>query len=302
MISGSTTVLPLTEAAAERYMAAGGNIHLSVSGTGTGEGIKSLVDGNIDLAGASRDLLPAERIRAERLGVKLLRHSVALDALAVVVNPANPLDEITLDDLERVYVGEVKNWRELGSFDRPVIAINRDSSSGTFEMWLSLVLKGKRYRHDAQVQPSGGGVTYAVGGNKNAVGYVGIGFVNPRVKVLKVDGYAPTGENVLNGDYPLTRELYFFTRDPVPPEAGLFLDFIRSPVGREIIQNAGFLPIPVEPFRRAPETIGAPNLGEEGKAPRPSADDNGSADGPDPDEGEEAPPPQPGADLKDQSG
>jgi phosphate transport system substrate-binding protein len=242
MISGSTTVLPLAEAAAEAFMGARHDIQLSVSGTGTGEGIKSLVDGNVDIAGASRDLLPAEISRARKEGVHLLRHTVALDSLAVVVHPDNPISGLTLAQLEGIYVGLYRNWSELGSFDRPIIAINRDSSSGTFETWLELVLKGRRYRRDAQVQPSGGGVTYAVGGNRNAIGYVGIGFVNPRVKVLAIDGQLPSLDNVVTGAYPLSRELYMFTRDPAPEPALLFLDFLKSDQGRAIVAKTGFLP------------------------------------------------------------
>jgi phosphate transport system substrate-binding protein len=244
MISGSTTVLPLAEAEAEAFMGTHKGIQLSVSGTGTGEGVKSLVDGNVDIAGASRDLLPAEISRARKTGVRLRRHTVALDSLAVVVHPDNPLEGLTLDELEGIYVGQYRNWGELGGFDRPIIAINRDSSSGTFEMWLKLVLKGRRYRRDAQVQPSGGGVTYAVGGNRNAIGYVGIGFVSPKVKVLTIDGIAPTLENVENGSYPLSRELYMFTRDPVPREASQFLEFMDGEDGRSIIAKSGFLPPP----------------------------------------------------------
>jgi phosphate transport system substrate-binding protein len=141
-------------------------------------------------------------------------------------------------------VGEVKNWNELGGLDRPIIAINRDSSSGTFELWLKLVLRGKRYRRDAQVQPSGGGVTYAVGGNRNAIGYVGLGFVNSKVKVLKIDGIAPTLPNVKDGLYPLARELYMFTHDPAPESATLFLQYLDSPEGQSIIIKSGFLPPP----------------------------------------------------------
>jgi phosphate transport system substrate-binding protein len=244
MISGSTTVLPLAEAAAEAFMATRDDIRLSVSGTGTGEGIKSLVDGNVDIAGASRDLLPTERSRAQRLGVPLLRHTIALDSLAVIVHPSNTLEGLSLDELEGVYVGRYRNWSELGGPDRPIIAINRDSSSGTFETWLELVLRGRRYRRDAQVQPSGGGVTYAVGGNRNAIGYVGLGFVSPKVKVLAVDGVRPSMGGPAAGAYPLSRELYMFTRDPAPPAAALFLAFLQGPEGRPIVLATGFLPPP----------------------------------------------------------
>jgi phosphate transport system substrate-binding protein len=242
MISGSTTVLPIAEAAAEVFMKSSSGVQLSVSGTGTGEGIKSLTDGNVDIAGASRDLLPVEAARAKRLGVELQRRSVALDSLAVVVHPENPLAGLTMDQLEGIYVGRYKSWSELGGLDRPIIAINRDSSSGTFEMWLEKVLKGQRYRPDAQVQPSGGGVTYAVGGNRNAIGYVGTGFLSDRVKVLEIDGVAPTPENVQSGLYPLSRELYMFTRAPAPEPARRFLEFLGSPEGVAVVVRSGFLP------------------------------------------------------------
>jgi phosphate transport system substrate-binding protein len=215
---------------------------MSVSGTGTGEGIKSLVDGVIDVAGASRDILPAEsRLAAER-GVRLVRHLAARDLLAVIVNPENPVTGLTLGQLEGIWLGAYRNWRELGGDDRAIVAVNRDSSSGTFELWLELVLKGARFRRDAQVQPSSGGVAYAVGGNRSAIGYVGLGFLNRRVKALSVNGVEPAIANAADGSYPLSRELYFFTRDPVPPAARMFLDRLQSPEGRELLLRDGFLP------------------------------------------------------------
>ncbi|MDR2349622.1 MAG: phosphate ABC transporter substrate-binding protein [Deltaproteobacteria bacterium] len=244
MISGSTTVLPVALTAAEAYRKLRPEIQISVSGTGTGEGIKSLVDGNIDIAGASRDLLPAERNRASDKKETLERHTVALDSLAVIVHPENPVDDLSLAELEGIYDGTYDNWSELGGEDRPIIAINRDSSSGTFEMWLALVLRMKRYRRDAQVQPSSGGVAYAVGGNRNAIGYVGLGFLTGGVKVLTVGGVGPELENVSRGTYPLSRELYVFTREPASGAVRDFLAFLDGEEGRKIIEKEGFLPPP----------------------------------------------------------
>jgi phosphate transport system substrate-binding protein len=242
MISGSTTILPLAMAAAEEYQKLYPHIQISVSGTGTGEGLKSLVDGNIDIAGASRDILPTEQKRADREGVKLLRHTIALDSLAVIVHPDNPITDLSIEDLHNIYIGVHRNWKELGGFDRPIIAINRDSSSGTFEMWLELVLFGEHYRKDAQVQPSSGGVAYAVGGNKNAIGYVGLGFLTSKVKVLTINGVGPELPNVASGAYRLSRELYMFTGDPAPETSMHFILFMESPEGRRIIESEGFLP------------------------------------------------------------
>lgn len=244
VVSGSTTTLPITQAAAEGYLATRPDLRLSVSGTGTGEGLKSLIDGLVDVAGASRDILPAEAKRALDKGVRLQRHALARDSLAVVTHPDNPISDLSLDDLYRIYVGEIRNWKELGGEDRPIVAINRDSSSGTFEMWLTLVLRGARYRRDAQTQPSGGGVAYAVGGNRNAIGYVGLGFLNERVKALKIGGIGPDLQNVASGAYPLSRELYLFTQDPHSGIAQDFLNYLQGPAGREIISREGFLPPP----------------------------------------------------------
>jgi phosphate transport system substrate-binding protein len=242
IISGSTTILPMAMAAAEEYQKIHPQIQISVSGTGTGEGLKSLVDGVIDIAGASRDILPTERSRAIRENVTLRRHTVALDSLAVITHPDNPIKDLSIEELHDIYVGVYKNWKELGGHDRPIIAINRDSSSGTFEMWLELVLLGERYRKDAQTQPSSGGVAYAVGGNKNAIGYVGLGFLTSKVKVLTVNGVGPELPNVASGAYPLSRELYMFTEDPTPERAGNFIEFMGSEAGRKIIESEGFLP------------------------------------------------------------
>jgi phosphate transport system substrate-binding protein len=252
MVSGSTTLLPVAMGVAEVFLHAHPDSRMSVSGTGTGEGIKSLIDGTIDIAGASRDILPAELRLAEARGERLVRHLAARDLLAVIVHPTNPVDSLSLDQLTGIYLGRYRNWEELGGQDRAIVAVNRDSSSGTFEMWLEVVLKGERFRRDAQVQPSGGGVAYAVGGNRSAVGYVGLGFLNHRVKAVSVEGVEPALDHASDGRYPLSRELYFFTRDPVPVEARRFLDYLATDEGRAVIRKEGFLPPEAPDERRIP--------------------------------------------------
>jgi phosphate transport system substrate-binding protein len=252
MVSGSTTLLPVAMGVAEVFLKAHPDSRMSVSGTGTGEGIKSLVDGTIDVAGASRDILPAELRTVKSRGVRLARHLAANDLLAVIVHPANPVSSLTLEQLEGIYLGRYRNWKELGGEDRAIVAVNRDSSSGTFEMWLEVVLKGERFRRDAQVQPSGGGVAYAVGGNRSAVGYVGLGFLNHRVKAVNVNGVAPELEHASDGRYPLSRELYFFTKDPVPAEPRRFLDYLSTEEGKAVIRKEGFMPPPAPDERRVP--------------------------------------------------
>ncbi|MDR3153076.1 MAG: phosphate ABC transporter substrate-binding protein [Deltaproteobacteria bacterium] len=252
MVSGSTTLLPVAMGVAEVFLKAYPNSRMSVSGTGTGEGLKSLIDGTIDIAGASRDILPEELALAEGRGEKLARHLAAMDLLAVIVHPSNPVSDLSLEQLEGIYLGRYRNWKELGGEDRAIVAINRDSSSGTFEMWLELVLKGKHFRRDAQVQPSSGGVSYAVGGNRSAVGYVGLGFLNSRVKAVKVQGVAPELSRAKDGSYPLSRELYFFTRYPVPPEPEKFLGYLSTEEGKDVLRKEGFLPPEAPDMRLVP--------------------------------------------------
>jgi phosphate transport system substrate-binding protein len=241
-VSGSSTLLPVTETAAEEYLKKRPDLLLTVSGTGTGEGIRSLIDGNIDIADASREVKGEEYDRARKGGVELIRHDIALDCLAVIVHPSNPLTDISLSDLKAIYVGDVVNWKQVGGPDMVIVPINRDSSSGTFEMWIEEVLNGARHRPDAQVQSSSGGVAYAVSGNRYAIGYVSLGFLSDGVKALSVGGVKPSHETAADGRYPIVRELYMYVRGDHGPEADKFLDFIYSPEGRQIITDTGFLP------------------------------------------------------------
>ncbi|MDR1044712.1 MAG: phosphate ABC transporter substrate-binding protein [Candidatus Adiutrix sp.] len=242
-ISGSTTVLPIAQRAAEYFMGLRPAARISVSGTGSGEGLKALLEGATDIATSSRDLKAREIARLKEHGVSLTRHTVAVDCLAVVVHPDNPVDGLSLAQLKGLYDGSLQNWREVGGVDKKVIAINRDVSSGTFETWLEMVLKGARFRADAQMQTSSGGVSYAVSGNRYAIGYLGLGYVTPKVKVLAVDGLKPSPETVRDGRYPLARELYMFTR-PDPPQTALdFIGLLGSPAGRRLVEQEGFIPV-----------------------------------------------------------
>ncbi|MDR3134548.1 MAG: PstS family phosphate ABC transporter substrate-binding protein [Deltaproteobacteria bacterium] len=243
-VSGSSTLLPVTETAAEEYLKGRPDLLLTVSGTGTGEGIRSLIDGNIDIADASREAKFEEIERAKKGGVELIRHVVALDCLAVVVHPSNPLTNISMRDLKGVYDGSVVNWKQLGGPDMVIVPINRDSSSGTFEMWVEEVLGWARHRPDAQVQSSSGGVAYAVSGNRYAIGYVSLGFISEDVKALSVDGVMPSHDTAIDGTYPIKRDLYMYVRADHAPEVDKFLDFIFSPAGRKIVEDTGFLPTP----------------------------------------------------------
>ncbi|UQZ87927.1 phosphate ABC transporter substrate-binding protein [Deltaproteobacteria bacterium Smac51] len=242
-ISGSSTVLPIAQRAAEYFMGLHPNLQLSVSGTGSGEGIKALVENATDIATSSRDLKPKEIERMEGAGIHLERHIVAIDCVVVVVHPDNPVSDLTLKQLKGLYDGQFQNWSDIGGFDKQVVAINRDVSSGTFETWLEMVLQGERYRRDAQMQTSSGGVAYAVSGNKYAIGYIGLGYVTPKVKVVTINGVRPSLSTIRNGQYPLARELYMFTRPDAPEVALKFIDFLTTPAGRRLVEKEGFVSV-----------------------------------------------------------
>lgn len=240
-LAGSTTVLPIAQKAAEVYMSLYPDLRLSISGTGSGDGLKAIVEGSTDIANSSRDLKTKEQKLAEEKGVTLVRHPVALDCVSVIVNPANPVQNLTLAQLRAIYNGECKSWKDLGGEDKPIVAVNRDVSSGTFEVWLEKVLQGDRVRPDAQVQASNGGVSQAVAGNKYAIGYVGLGYITGQVKAVSVEGIAPNIADVRNKTYPLARELYMFTRQNGPKLAEDFIAFLTSPDGQKLVEQEGFV-------------------------------------------------------------
>lgn len=242
-ISGSTTVLPIAQKAAELYQKMRPELALSVSGTGSGDGLKALTEGGVDIANSSRDLKTKEKAHAAELKAELKPHAVALDCVAVIVHPENPIASLSLDDLKGIYTGRYKNWSQLGGADKPIVAINRDPSSGTFEVWLEKVLQGERVRPDAQVQASNGAVAQAVAGNKYAIGYVGLGYLRPAVKALAINDSLPSVESVRNQSYPISRELYMFTRGDGSQAALDFIDFILSQEGQKMVEGEGFVPI-----------------------------------------------------------
>ena len=156
VVNGSTTVLPVMQKAAESFMAANPDIKLVISGGGSGNGIKALGEKQCDVAMSSRDIKDKERAAAEKKGVKPVRIPVAVDAIVPVVNPENPVKDLSLEQLSAIYAGKVRNWKELGGQDAPIVVISRDTSSGTFESWQELVMKKERVTPAALMQASNG--------------------------------------------------------------------------------------------------------------------------------------------------
>lgn len=242
-VSGSTTVLPLAQKAAEVYMRFKPEVRISVAGTGSGDGIKAIIDGSTDIGNSSRELKPKEVKLAASKGIKVQRHVVAMDCIVPVVHPSNPVKDLTMAQLRDIYIGKIKRWNQVGGLDKPIVVVSRDSSSGTFEVWRAKVLAKARVRPDAQLQASNGAVGQAVAGNKYAIGYVGLGYLNDSLKPLTVGGVKGDLTTARDGSYPVARGLNMFTRAQPSVAVKAFLEFILSPRGQKIAAQEGFVPI-----------------------------------------------------------
>ena len=241
-VNGSTTVLPIMQKIVEAFMKANPDVKISVSGGGSGNGIKSLIDNTTDIAMASRAMKEKEVKLADSKGVKAKEFAVAIDAIIPVVNPANPLKDITLAQLKDIFMGKVKSWKDLGG-SGPVVVISRDTSSGTYETWEKLVMKKERVFPGALLQASNGAVVQAVSKNKNALGYIGYGYLDASTKGLVVDGVEGNAETAASGKYPIARELYCYTNGEPKGAVKKLMDFFLSPAGQAIVKDTGFVPL-----------------------------------------------------------
>jgi phosphate transport system substrate-binding protein len=246
VIKGSTTVLPITQAALEAYMKAHPGVNISLSGGGSGEGIKGLIDRTADIATSSREIKPKEVELAKSKGVNPVAHTVAIDALTPIVHPRNKVDGLTTDQLSQIYQGKIRNWKEVGGDDLQIVVVSRDSSSGTFESWGHLVLNDAKVSPRAQMQASSGAVVQAISKNRYAIGYVGIGYLNKSVKALTVNGVQASAKTALSKEYPIARPLYMYTDgQPAGVVAG-FISYVLSPAGQKLVAKEGFVPFTAE--------------------------------------------------------
>ena len=243
VIKGSTTVLPIAQAVLEAYMKDNKGVQISLSGGGSGEGIKALIDQSTDIADSSREIKKEEIELAESKGVKPVAHVIAYDAIMPVVNPKNNVQGLSIDQLSQIYQGKITNWKEVGGADLKIVVISRDSSSGTFDSWDNFVMKKARVAPTAQMLASNGAIVTAVSKNKYAIGYLGMGYVNKSVKGLKVNGVMASAQTALSKQYPMSRELYMYTNGEPKGEVAKFIAFIKSPKGQEIVKKEGFVPL-----------------------------------------------------------
>jgi phosphate transport system substrate-binding protein len=243
VIKGSTTVLPIAQVTLEAYMKANPGANISLSGGGSGEGIKALIDKSTDIANSSREIKDKEVELAKSKGIEVVGTVVAIDAIIPIVNPKNKLSNLTIDQLSQIYQGKITNWKEVGGDDLQIVVISRDSSSGTFEAWGDMVLNKAKVAPTAQLQASNGAIVQAVSKNKYAIGYIGLGYINKSIKTLSVNGVKASAKTAISKEYPVSRPLFMYTNGQPSGEAGKFIKFVLSPAGQKLVEKEGFVPV-----------------------------------------------------------
>jgi phosphate transport system substrate-binding protein len=251
---GSDTLVNLALAWAEAYMQLHPEVRISVTGGGSGTGIAALINGTLKIANVSREMKPEEIAAARKNGISPVEFVVARDAIAVVANPLNPVDRLTLQQISDIYTGKIVNWRQVGGEDRPIVLLSRESNSGTYVYFLENVIRLGRtaskllFSPDTLLMPSSEGISVEVRQNRNAIGYDGLGYVTSDQKVVAVARddqgpyVLPSAGTVNDGSYPISRPLYMYTPGEPIGQVKAYLDWIRSN-GQGLVSTLGFVPL-----------------------------------------------------------
>ncbi|MEM4202088.1 MAG: phosphate ABC transporter substrate-binding protein [Candidatus Hadarchaeum sp.] len=239
-IKGSTTVLPIAQAAAEAWMDSHPNDKIIVEGGGSGVGIAALIDGTCDIANSSRTLKDEEKQKG------LIEYRIALDAVCMIVNSQNPVNGLSLEQVKAIFKGEITNWSEVGGPNLEIVVYTRESTSGTFETFETKVMKPDNITLRALTKTSNGEMVQAISGNPNGIGYVGIGYLANAtgIKALKINGVEPSTSTVQSGTFPISRYLYMITKGQPEGLAKDFIDFVTSTSGQKIVEEHGFVKLP----------------------------------------------------------
>src|SRR5215208_3125388 len=252
---GSDTIVNLALAWAEKYQVEHPEARISVTGGGSGTGIASLINGTVDIANASRKIKDEEVAEAKANGIDPVEHIIARDAIAVIVNPENPVNQLTLKQISDIYSGKIKNWSEVGGDDRPIVRLSRETNSGTHVYFLETVLRlgnsddKTLFSMDTLLLPSSEGIVAEVRQNPNAIGYDGLGYVPKDLKMIAIaeeQGGAyvlPSIPTVNDKTYAIARDLYMYTDGEPTGIVKEYLDWILSEEAQQIVADLGFVPV-----------------------------------------------------------
>lgn len=232
-VAGSTSVQPFAEKLAEVYMQHHPGLLINVQGGGSSAGIMAVQQRAAEIGASSRELNAAEKTLYETV--------IAWDGIAVIVNPACPLGNLSLEHLRQIFDGQIQNWAALGLKPHGMHVITREEGSGTRTAFEELVMKKTEITQEALVQDSNGAVREIVATDPNAIGYISCGLVNNQVKPLDIDGVSPTGPNIKNNSYKLTRRFLFVTLEQPAGQSKNFNDFVLSPKGQMLLEKEGLI-------------------------------------------------------------
>jgi phosphate transport system substrate-binding protein len=252
---GSDTLVNLALAWAEKYNQLNPNVEISVTGGGSGTGIAALINGTVDIANASRQIKREEIQKAKDNGVNPVEYVVARDAIAVIVNPENPVNQLTIQQLSDIYSGKISNWNEVGGENRLIVRLSRETNSGTHVFFLENVIRlgdpnnKTLFSTDTLLLASSEGITAETRDNPNVIGYDGLGYVTPDVKVIAVGRDAsgtfvlPSADSVNNGQYPIARDLYMYTNGEPMGAVLNYKNWIMTVDAQAIVTQLGFVPL-----------------------------------------------------------
>ncbi|OYX82002.1 MAG: phosphate ABC transporter substrate-binding protein [Flavobacteriales bacterium 32-34-25] len=248
-IKGSDTVLPLAQKEAEDLMKSDKSISVTVVGGGSGVGITALIDGTTDIAMASRDLKTEEKLKFSEAKKEIEEVVIAFDALTVIVNPANGVSKLTREQLEKIFTGEIKNWKDVGGVDEKIVAYSRESSSGTYEFFKEEVMGKKNYATDVLSLPATGAIVQAVGQTKGAIGYIGLAYETKEVKQLAVSYdqgktfVEPSIASAKDKSYPISRPLFYMYDKTNAAKVKSIVDYALSVEGQKAVSDIGYIPL-----------------------------------------------------------
>jgi len=242
-IEGSTTVLPIAQAAAEAFMDKHPSTDIMVKGGGSGVGIASLINKRCTIADSSRSIKEAEIKKALAKGVDPKAHVVAMDGIAVIVHPANTLAAITKEQLKKIYTGKIRTWNQIDPSlgVKKIVVVSRDTASGTYEAFNELALDKAKVTPSSLLEASNKAVVSAVASAPGAIGYIGIAYVDSSIKTVPVDGVICSNATVLRGEYPLSRPLFMYTNGTPKGITKAFIDFVLSAEGQKIVEQTGYV-------------------------------------------------------------
>jgi len=254
-IKGSDTMVNLGQAWAEKYMEKNPGDFIAVTGGGSGTGLSSLISASCDIAMSSRNIKDKEIGLANKKGVSPNEIKVALDGLAVVVNPANPVDKLTLDQLAGIFTGRISNWKDVGGKDEKIVVLSREVNSGTHVYFKEHVLRKndpnnkEEFAPEALMLSSSQAIADEVAGNSSAIGYYGMGYISAKQKPVAIaknetsEYVEPVIENVINNKYPISRPLFLYTNGSPEGLIQKFVDFVLSEEGQKIVLATDFVPV-----------------------------------------------------------